>query len=621
MKQVPLRHPRPLPLRWHLVLLVVGTLLPLVIFTAVVVARLANEQREASLRRLSYSSHLMGEAVEQELSSTIRTLQALAESDRLDRNDLAGFWTEARRVHHTQPTWLAILLVSPDGRQLLTSTKPYGSPLSRVADPVSLQRLLKSGQPIVGTLSRGRLGGRWAFPVRVPVRRNGKIRYVLTAAITPQALTQTVVRQLPPDEEWTRTVLDSGNVVVARTRDPERYIGRSATPDFLLRLREAREGICRNKTMDGVAVYAAYSQTRQANWTTIVTASTESIDHPLAISLMIVTGVGLAVLLVSAAGAYTLSRHVARSIDSAAKAANALAHGEQPRMTPTSVTELAQLAGALDCSSRLLTQRAAERDEHLAQANAARAQAESANRTKDEFLAMLGHELRNPLAPIVTALEVLKLRGQDTGQEYEVIDRQTRHMATLVEDLLDVSRITQGKIELALAPLEIAAVVAQSIEMTSPLLSARQHELVVKVPDTGLPIEGDLLRLTQVVTNLLINAARYTPPGGRIELSARRTGDWIEVAVRDNGQGLSPELLSRVFDIFVQGPRTPDRRQGGLGLGLAIVQNLVRLHGGTVTAASDGNGLGSTFTVRLPAVAAFVPHSDGSRTASPTHGG
>jgi len=600
MKHPPL--PRARPLRQHLALLVLGTLLPLVVFSTLVVLRLASEQRDAALRRLSHSSLLMGESVEQEFSSTIRTLEALAGSDRLDRNDLKAFWAEASRARSTQPTWLAIMLVAPSGQQLLTTVRPYGTPLPHIAEMESLRRLLKTGEPTVGTLARGRVTGLWAFPVRVPVRRNGKIRFVLTAAITPEALTQAVVRRLPVGEEWTRTVLDSNHVVVARTRNPEQFIGHSATPRLLNRLRTTDEGVFRNTAIDGVPVYAAYYRTHQAHWVTIVAAETTAIDGPVTAWLAAMAGAAVAVLLLSGAGAYGLSRRLSHGIGSAAKAASALAHGQSPVMSPSSVCEIVGLSDALDRSSKLLVQRAAERDEHLARADEAREQAESANRAKDEFLAMLGHELRNPLSPIITSLELLRMRGAGEGREWKIIDRQTRHMATLVEDLLDVSRITRGKIELVRTPLEISTIAASAVEMTAPLIAEFQHTLTVDVAEHGLCVEGEAPRLTQVLTNLLTNAARYTPPGGRIELAARRDGAWVELTVRDTGQGLPPELLPQIFEVFTQGPRSPDRQQGGLGLGLAIVRNLVLLHGGTVTAASDGPGKGSTFTVRLPAV-------------------
>jgi signal transduction histidine kinase len=232
----------------------------------------------------------------------------------------------------------------------------------------------------------------------------------------------------------------------------------------------------------------------------------------------------------------------------------------------------------------------------------ARAAAEAASRAKDEFLAMLGHELRNPLAPIMTAVELMGLSGS-APRERMIIDRQVRHVMRLVDDLLDVSRIASAKITLSREPLDISDVLADAIETASPMLEHRAHRLRVTAPPGKLFVDGDRVRLAQVVGNLLTNAAKYTDTGGEIEVTATPFGTEAIIAVRDNGQGLSPELLPRVFDLFAQGTRTIERSQGGLGLGLAIVKNLVALHGGTVSAESDGAGLGSVFTVRLPRIA------------------
>jgi PAS domain S-box-containing protein len=225
-----------------------------------------------------------------------------------------------------------------------------------------------------------------------------------------------------------------------------------------------------------------------------------------------------------------------------------------------------------------------------------------ADRRKDEFLALLSHELRNPLAPILTAVQLMQRRGDvATPQEREVIVRQAQHLVRLVDDLLDVSRVARGKVTLTKRLLELAGVVAKAVESTAPLLEQHRHRLRLAVPATGLPIEADEVRLTQVVSNLLTNAARYTAPGGHIEVTAQRVEKEIELRVRDNGIGIDPALLPRVFEMFVQGARSSDRSQGGLGLGLALVRSLTELHGGTVRAHSDGVGRGSEFIVRLPA--------------------
>ncbi len=222
------------------------------------------------------------------------------------------------------------------------------------------------------------------------------------------------------------------------------------------------------------------------------------------------------------------------------------------------------------------------------------------SRAKDEFLAMLGHELRNPLAPILTALELMKHKGTATPREQATIERQVHHVIRLVDDLLDVSKITRGKIALERRPVELAAVVDKGIEIAGYLIEQRAHRLVVQVPP-DLFVNADEARLAQVFANLLTNAARYTSPGGDIRVTAEPDagGRSVAVRVRDTGVGMEPELCARVFELFVQGGRGPDRAEGGLGVGLALVKNLLALHGGTVKAHSDGPGKGSEFTVSL----------------------
>jgi signal transduction histidine kinase/ActR/RegA family two-component response regulator len=238
--------------------------------------------------------------------------------------------------------------------------------------------------------------------------------------------------------------------------------------------------------------------------------------------------------------------------------------------------------------------------EVTALANARRA-AEDANRAKDEFLAMLGHELRNPLAPILTALQLLRLRGVQAGErERTIIERQVRHLVSLVDDLLDISRVTRGKIRLNRVPIDLNEVVAKGIELASPLLEQHQHDLDVDMPRQGLGVMGDPDRLAQVVSNLLTNAAKYTPAGGQIRVAAAVEGEEVVLSVRDTGIGIAGEMLPRIFDLFTQDRQAIDRAQGGLGLGLAIVRSLVALHGGSVLARSKGIGHGSEFVVRLP---------------------
>jgi signal transduction histidine kinase/ActR/RegA family two-component response regulator len=226
-----------------------------------------------------------------------------------------------------------------------------------------------------------------------------------------------------------------------------------------------------------------------------------------------------------------------------------------------------------------------------------------AGRRRDEFLAMLAHELRNPLAPIRNAARVMALADQGEPRlrwVRDLIERQVAYLTRLVDDLLDVSRIVRGSIVLRKERVELAALVAHALEAAGPLIEAKGHRLAVRLPDQPVRLDGDPVRLSQVLLNLLHNAAKYTPAGGQVELAAQACGSEIEIAVRDSGIGMPPELLPRVFDLFERGEHHPGQADDGLGVGLTLVRRLVEQHGGSVQAISAGPGCGSTFTVRLP---------------------
>jgi signal transduction histidine kinase len=236
----------------------------------------------------------------------------------------------------------------------------------------------------------------------------------------------------------------------------------------------------------------------------------------------------------------------------------------------------------------------------LRREQATRRQVEAENRAKDEFLAVLGHELRNPLWSILSAIELMRLRGGPLLQnERAVIERQARHLVRLVDDLRDVSRITYSTLELKKAPVELGTVIARAVEISNPLRAERRQLLSSSVPKEGLAVFADEDRLVQVIVNLLTNAAKYTPVQGSVAVEAYGDGAQAVLRIRDTGMGIAAALLPRIFDRFVQGDAG---REGGLGLGLAIARSIVALHGGTIEAASDGPGTGSTFTVTLPLI-------------------
>jgi nitrogen-specific signal transduction histidine kinase/CheY-like chemotaxis protein len=235
----------------------------------------------------------------------------------------------------------------------------------------------------------------------------------------------------------------------------------------------------------------------------------------------------------------------------------------------------------------------------------ARIALETADRQKNEFLAMLAHELRNPLAPIRNAGEILSRTlppNSPTHAAIAMVKRQVAQLTRLVDDLLDVSRITQGRVELKREPLELATVINHAVETVEPLFRERQHEVSIVSSYRALHVNGDMTRLVQSIVNVLTNAAKYTDAGGKIKLQTRAEGSYALVEISDNGAGISPELLPRVFELFVQGDRTLDRSLGGLGIGLSVARQLIEMHGGKVAAVSAGLGRGATFQLWLPLI-------------------
>ena len=306
------------------------------------------------------------------------------------------------------------------------------------------------------------------------------------------------------------------------------------------------------------------------------------------------------------------------------EAANAALQAEKARELEALNLTLAEANDELAQAIRTLQAEVAERER-------AQKELEAADQRKDDFLAMLSHELRNPLAAIQGAIELMQLKEMNDAQlvwARDVLARQNRHLSRLIDDLLDVSRITRGKLTLHTEPVELREVVEHALETVRPLIEARRHELSVSVPDYALNVKGDSVRLSQVVCNLLTNAAKYTDEGGRVELTLERDstaagGEEAVIRVTDNGRGISREVLSRLFEPSTHEERLNSGEHGGLGIGLIVVRGLVQMHGGSVEARSEGAGRGSVFTVRLPLVSAdeftmtLAPTAEGAAAAEP----
>ncbi len=592
---------RRFPLRTHLFLLVIGTLLPALLLTGFLVGQLIGAIRTNTERRLIEASRATAALVDAELSGTIRTLEALAQSGHLTNGDMAGFYEDARQLQTTQATWVAVVLRDRSGAQLVNTYAPWGAAPVPTVDLPGVQQVFDTRQPVIGNLRLNTAFGPTPIaPVRVPVIRDGRVLYSLTAILAPDRFFALLQRERAFPDEWVRGVLDANNVIVARTRDQERWVGQRGTPRFLERVAAADEAAYRDQSLEGAQVYGAFTRAPRSRWVAGVAVPAAVMDRDLRRSMALFGGFAVVVLAIGGFAAYRIARRIARDISATVSAADAIAVGRDPELPDANVTEVQRLADALVRAGTLLKDRERERDERVSRADAARAEAEAADRAKDEFMAMLGHELRNPLAPALTALHLVKQRGGQYAQrECDIVERQVRHLARLVDDLLDVSRLRRGAIQLRRERVAIVDVIARAVEMAGPIVEERAQHLMVEVPP-GLIIDGDAERLAQVFTNLIANSAKYTEPGGHITVTAYESDGWAVIQCTDDGIGISEELLPRVFDLFVQGERGLDRRQGGLGLGLGVAKTLVESHGGRIEAMSGGPGEGSTFVVTLP---------------------
>jgi signal transduction histidine kinase len=602
---------RDLPLGQRLFLLALAGILPLALMSGIGLLVLLWQQRAQAEHTGQEISRAIASAVDGELRRSLSVLEALASSTALDGKDLDAFRQAASRLNQTQAHWMTIILADKNGKVLLNTSALPGAPLPPLAERGSFDLAVQNGKPVVGYLARG-AHGTYAVPLRVPALRDGELRYVLTGVLLPEAMLDVVQRQRIPDN-WVISVFDARSMRVARSRSHDKYLGTQASPSLrALMAGSANEGVGQTDVLDGESVYTAYTRLPGSGWTVAIGIPIAAINAAGYRSLAAYGSGILFSLLLGVFGALLLARSINRPIGALRKGAQALGRGEVFTLERSRIPEIDEVADALVAAMRQHADHETEREILLADAQAAHQQAERANRVKDHFLAMLGHELRNPLAPIVSALDIMNARASTQNvAERRVIERQVAHLARLVDDLLDIARISGGKLALRRSRIDLKSVIARALELTGPTFAKRAHALEVELPDAPLFVHGDSVRLAQVLTNLLANAAKFTPADGRISLRASVDGDMAELRIVDTGCGVAPQLLAQIFDIFTQGEQPMDRRSGGLGLGLAIVKNLVDLHDGSVHAESAGPGCGSTFIVRLPL------HSEALLTPAP----
>jgi signal transduction histidine kinase/ActR/RegA family two-component response regulator len=586
-------------LRSHLVGLVLAVLIPMIVFAAIVVATFGRQQRTDVENGAVETARALMNAVDETLSSSVKLLEALATSRSLDAGDLRAFHAEARRVVASRPDWLAVAVLSPDGQQLVNTLRAFGEPLPRSIEPASLNAVVATRRPVIGEIVFGTVVGEYVIPVRAPVIRRGALVYVLTAGVKPSSLLEVLKRQRIPDD-WVSSVFDRGKTIAARTRSLEQFLGKPVSPEFVKLLDAGgSEGWAITHTLEGVPVYTAFARSPVTGWGIGIGIPAAAVAAPLRRSLLAIGAGGIALLLVAVLVAVIGGRRITLPMAALSSAAKAFGEGGgMPAAAPSGVSEVDEVRRAFAEAAALVQQRASE--------------AEAANRAKDEFLAVLSHELRTPLNAVYGWARMLQSGQLDeaaAARALEVIVRQANAQVQLIDDLLDVSRVITGKMRLDVRAVDPKTVVESALDAVRPAADAKEIRLQAVLDPHAGPISGDPGRLQQVVWNLVMNAVKFTPRGGRIQVRLQRVNSHVEIAVSDTGRGIDPTVLPFIFDRFRQGDSSTTRAHAGLGLGLALARHLVELHGGTLSAHSDGTGKGATFVVQLPLALAEVASS------------
>ncbi|MEP6966363.1 MAG: ATP-binding protein [Polaromonas sp.] len=597
-----------LKIRTHLVMIAAASLLPVVIFSAVALQLLRDGERDAALRGLHETARATALTVDRDLASTIAGLEQLARSPNLESGDLQRFYKEAGLLLKRDASW--IVLLDANAQEVVNTLVRFGEPLPPASKPGRVREVIATQRPLVSNLILDQITKKLVTAVYVPVPAYGGERYVLAQIFSVEFFSKTVLHPATPPQ-WVVGIMDDDGRYIARSQGARQLVGQFASDDLMAAAGAHDAGLIRHRIQEGVDSYDAYTHSPISGWTIGVAAPAEDIEATAGRAVAI-AGVGLllAIAFATLAAAF-LGRRLVLSIARVADAAVALGQGTIPALARSRVVEFDQLHTAMAKASAVLvrsqtlrTQAEGERESLLQDACKARLVAEEESRAKDQFLAMLGHELRNPLAAISGAIALSQRQGPQTAagaEAHAVIQRQSRHLSHLVDDLLDASRITGGKIILQTRPVDLGKKVCSCLESLRVTGSTAGYDL--KVTTEPVWVSGDLTRLEQVVNNLLVNAFKFSPPGSLVELTVGSAAGQAVLTVKDSGIGISRELMPHIFDLFVQGSSSPDRAQGGLGIGLALVHELVSLHGGTVSAESAGPGQGSSFVVRLPRIA------------------
>jgi signal transduction histidine kinase len=575
----------------------------------------AREERVNLEVALANTARALSLAVDREVRSYVVLLRTLGETQSLRDGDLARFHDITSRVARQNDATF-ISLFSRDGRQLLNTARPYGEPLPQpfslphaqksapgeppLADTSSLRRVMETGQPSNSNLYRSLSTGKLLVSVEVPVLRDGVVAYVINIAFESAAL-QALLGSPAQSEGALGVIIDANDFVLARWDGKSSTIGKLANPDYRAARAAAPSFVTTGTTREGRPVIFAGHTSTYTGWTSVASAAGEHLDAQVRRIWLVGVLMTLAGLLGGVALAYYLGRRINASLQSLVHVA---AGADKDDENTIQAEELIALREALLRARRTEREAAAQR-ERAAAAQARQAELEQSAEEKDRFIATLSHELRNPLGVIRNAVLLLR-HGEMNEKTVAILERQTDHLTRLIDDLLDLSRLAQDKIRLVNEVLDLRQLVSESVEMVEPRIVRRGQRLAIKQPGGAVLVSGDRVRLRQVIANLIDNAAKYSPQGSAIGVDLEAAGAQALLIVRDEGPGIDAAHMESVFEPFMQLPDPREQATDGLGLGLPLARQHVRLHGGTIELHNRPSG-GLQVEVRLPLKPSPVP--------------
>ena len=606
-------------IRIYIALMVAAIMLPLLLASAFAVNQIRVEEKAASLASLHKTVDAVSLTVDRDIQASIAAMMALGNSEHLQTGNFEAFYGQAKAINRKNDTWVG--LFRSDGTQVLHTSVPFNAQPTATITSALASQVIATQKTLVSDIFVGPVTGKPLIVVYVPTDTIGTSRYVVAQAFSLDHWKDIAKYQDLP-ANWIVAVVDRAGKFIARSHKSELLVGKQARPELVAAASQKDTGLIRHSTMEGVESYDAFNHSELTGWLIAVAAPVASINAPIVRAVQTAAAGFLLAMIVSGILAAAFARRFVSAVQNASHAALALGKGQTPKAAEkTSILEVDALnqslanAGELLENERLARQVAeAERERLLIVEHQAYEAIQKENTAKDHFLAMLGHELRNPIAAISGAVEVLALGSKETqkgtqnsNHHLDIIRRQNRHLVHIIDDLLDMSRLMVGKIVLNPQTVNLAEALQSCVDGLKAAQRINRHTISITAQPVW--IFADPVRIEQIFINLIGNALKFSAAGSTIKIDTEQAGNKAVVRVQDYGTGMSPELIAQVFEPFVQGPPPISGENGGMGVGLALVRQLVGLHGGTVEVASDGLNQGSTFICHFPAVPAPVSES------------